>query len=342
MIRIGIVGATGYTGTELLRLAVSHPQIQVAAVTSQSEKGKPVVDLFPHLRGHTDLVFSGIEDLADAKCDVVFFATPHGTAMAHAGSLLHAGAKVIDLSADFRMPDAALWSRWYGMPHTATELLPEAVYGLPELNREKIRKARLVANPGCYPTAIILALLPALEKKCLDTGDLIVNAVSGVSGAGRKASLDLLYAEISESFKAYNIQGHRHQPEINGVLNQIAGDPVSLTFAPHLAPMVRGIHATVHARLKIKTKLQELYEQRYAHETFVDVLPGGAHPDTRSVSGTNVCRLALQVLEDGRRVVVLSVIDNLVKGAAGQALQNMNLMCGLDESTGLDATALAP
>jgi len=342
MIKTGIVGATGYTGAELLRLLLNHPHVQVAVVTSQSETGKPVAGLFPNLRNHIDLSFTEPQTPALAECDVVFFATPHGTAMNHAGALLQEGTRVIDLSADFRLHDAALWSSWYGMPHADAGLLEQSVYGLPELNRDKIISAQLVANPGCYPTAIILALLPLLEQKCVDTQDLIANATSGISGAGRKAVIDMLYTETCESFKAYSVPGHRHLPEICQILNQAGGGEVSLTFVPHLAPMARGIHATVYASLIHDVDVQGLYEQRYEKEPFVDVLPSGTHPETRSVRGTNTCRLAAHRVGSGNRLVLLSVIDNLVKGAAGQALQNMNLMCGFDETTGLVAPALLP
>lgn len=342
MIKAGIVGTTGYTGAELLRFLLKHPQVQVSVVTSRSETGKPVTELFPNLRGHINLVFADPETPALAGCDVVFFATPNGTAMKQAGPLLQAGVRVIDLSADFRLQDASLWSRWYGMPHAATDLLEQAVYGLPELNRGKIAAARLVANPGCYPTAIILALIPLLEQNCIDTQDLIANATSGISGAGRTAVINMLYTETCESFKAYNVPGHRHLPEISQALSLLSGEKVALTFVPHLAPMARGIHATVYAKLIKAVDIQGLYEQRYKNEPFIDVMPPGAHPETRSVRGSNMCRLAVHKVEPGKQLVLLSVIDNLVKGAAGQAVQNMNLMFGFDETTGLDAPALLP
>ena len=342
MIKTGIIGATGYTGSELLRLLVTHPQAQVTVVTSQSETGKPVTGLFPNLRGHIDLIFTEPRTPSLQDCDVVFFATPHGTAMHLAGPLLQAGIKVIDLSADFRLQDAGLWSKWYGMSHAAGDLLKEAVYGLPEFNREKIVSARLVANPGCYPTAVILALIPLLEQKCINTQDLIANAVSGISGSGRKAAIPMLYTETCESFKAYNVPGHRHLPEISQALSKISADKIALTFVPHLAPMARGIHATVYAKLTRDVDIQELYEQRYKKEPFIDVMPAGSHPETRSVRGSNVCRLAVHKVDACNQAVLLSALDNLVKGAAGQAIQNMNLMCGFDETAGLKAPALMP
>ncbi len=342
MIKVGIIGATGYTGSELLRLLVRHPQVQVHVVTSRSEQGKPVTSLFPNLRGYIDHNFSAPDAPAIRECNMVFFATPNGTAMNQVAPLLKKGIKVIDLSADFRLKDAALWAKWYGQPHAAGELLEQAVYGLPELNRKAIAAASLVANPGCYPTAVILSLIPLLEAGSIDTQSIIADAKSGISGAGRKASIGHLYCEASESFKAYGVPGHRHLPEICQVLNTLAAGPVGLTFVPHLVPMVRGIHATVYAKLQASIDPQELYEDRYRDEPFVDVMPAGSHPETRSVRGSNVCRLALHMPQQGNTLVLLSVIDNLVKGAAGQAIQNMNLMCGLDEVTGLDLPALSP
>jgi N-acetyl-gamma-glutamyl-phosphate reductase len=343
MTRVGIVGGTGYTGSELLRLLARHPGAQVAAITSRGEAGMAVADLFPHLRGRVDLRFREPDPVLLAECDLVFFATPNGTAMKMVPDLLARGVKVIDLAADFRLKDPAEWERWYGMPHACPDLLAEAVYGLPEVHRDQIRSARLVANPGCYPTATTLGLLPLLEAGVVDTSWLIADAKSGVSGAGRKAEVGILMAEVGESFKAYAVAGHRHQPEIRQNLAAAAGGPLRLTFVPHLLPMIRGIEATLYARLTDRDRdLQGLFEARYAGEAFVDVLPPRSHPETRSVRGTNVCRIAVaEPLGDGV-VVVQSVIDNLVKGAAGQALQNMNLMFGYAEATGLEDLALLP
>ncbi|MCX7626874.1 MAG: N-acetyl-gamma-glutamyl-phosphate reductase [Methylophilaceae bacterium] len=340
--KIGIVGGTGYTGVELLRLLAQHPAAEVVAITSRSEAGQRVSDLFPSLRNHMALSFSdpAITDLRG--CDVVFFATPNGIAMQQARALLDAGVRVIDLAADFRLKDATEWEKWYGMPHACPELLAEAVYGLPEINREAIRKARLIANPGCYPTAIQLGFLPLLETGAIDPASLIADAKSGVSGAGRKAETHILLAEAAENFKAYGVGGHRHLPEIRQGLEAIANKTVVLTFVPHLTPMIRGIHATLYATLQREIDLQALFEARYADEPFVDVLPQGAHPETRSVRGTNLCRIAVHRPLGGDTVVILSVIDNLVKGAAGQAIQNMNLMFGFAETTGLAQIALSP
>lgn len=343
MVKVGIVGGTGYTGVELLRLLAGHPNARAEVITSRAEAGKPVADLFPSLRGHMDLAFSNPADADLGSCDLVFSATPNGIAMGMARELLQAGVKFIDLAADFRIKDVEEWSRWYGMEHASPELIAEAVYGLPEVNREAIRGARLVANPGCYPTAAQLGLLPLIEQGLADLGDIIVDAKSGVTGAGRGANVATLLAEASESFKAYAVPGHRHLPEIRQGLELAAGRPVGLTFVPHLTPMIRGIHATCYALVADRAAdLQALYEDRYRDEPFVDVLPAGGHPETRSVKGVNQCRIAIHRPQSGERVVVLSVIDNLVKGAAGQAVQNMNIIMGLDEMDGLRAVALAP
>ncbi|MHB8744825.1 MAG: N-acetyl-gamma-glutamyl-phosphate reductase [Sulfuricaulis sp.] len=343
MIKIGIIGGTGYTGVELLRLLAAHPQADLRIITSRSEAGKKVAELFSNLRGHVDLAFSEPDPKTLAKCDVVFSATPNGVAMTQARSLWQAGVKFIDLAADFRLKDAAIWEKWYGLPHACPELLAQAVYGLPEVNREKIKNARLIANPGCYPTAVQLGLLPLLEQDLVDPRHLIADAKSGVSGAGRKMEMPLLFAEAADTIKAYAVAGHRHWPEIRQGLDAACGKSVGLTFVPHLTPMIRGIHATLYATLtKPGTNLQAVFEKRYASEPFVDVMPAGSHPETRSVRATNVCRIAVHQPPGGDTVVVLSVIDNLVKGAAGQAVQNMNIMFGLEESTGLGQAGVLP
>lgn len=343
VIKAGIVGGTGYTGVELLRLLAAHPQVELAVITSRSEAGIAVADMFPNLRGHVGLKFSAPDPEALAACDVVFFATPHGTAMTRVPELLRSNVRVIDLAADFRLKSAQQWQQWYGMPHACPELLKEAVYGLPEMNRAAIKNARLIANPGCYPTAVTLGLLPLVEQGLVDMQQLIADAKSGVSGAGRKVEMHLMFGEAGENFKAYGVPGHRHLPEIAQSLTQAASQPVALTFVPHLVPMIRGIHATLYAKLKhAKLDLQALYAQRYAGEPFVDVLPAGAHPETKSVRGANVCRIAVHRPQEGDTVVVLAVIDNLVKGAAGQAVQNMNIMFGLAETAGLGNIALLP
>ncbi len=342
MYKIGIVGGTGYTGVELLRLLAAHDGVELAMITSRSEDGRPVADLFPNLRGHLDIRFSQPDPERLAACDLVFFATPNGTAMKLVPELLAAGTRVIDLAADFRIREIPVWEQWYGMTHACPELVAEAVYGLPEVNRERIREARLVANPGCYPTAVTLGLLPLVERGLVQLDGLVADCKSGVSGAGRGASVGMLMGEVGESFKAYAVPGHRHLPEIRQNLAEAAGSPVGLTFVPHLLPMIRGIHATLYGRLTGDADLQALYQERFADEPFVDVLPAGSHPETRSVRGANHCRIAVHRPQNGETVVILSVIDNLVKGAAGQAVQNMNLMLGLDEDRGLGQVALLP
>lgn len=342
MIKAGIVGGTGYTGVELLRLLAQHPEVELTAITSRGEAGTAVADMFPSLRGRVGLRFADPKEAPLDRCDVVFFATPNGIAMQQAASLLAAGVRVIDLAADFRIKDVALWEKWYGMTHAAPELVAEAVYGLPEVNREQIRQARLVANPGCYPTATQLGFLPLVEAGCVELDHLIADTKSGVSGAGRKAETHILFSEAADNFKAYAVPGHRHLPEIRQGLAVAAGRPVGLTFVPHLTPMIRGIHATLYARVTRDEDYQALFEKRYAGEPFVDVLPPKSHPETRSVRGANVCRIAVHRPQGGDTLVVLSVIDNLVKGAAGQAVHNMNLMFGCDECAGLTQVPLLP
>lgn len=342
MINVGIVGGTGYTGVELLRLLALHPKVRIKAITSRNEAGMAVSELFTNLRGYIDLKFSDPVDAKLNKCDLVFFATPNGIAMQQAESLLQAGVRIIDLAADFRIKNVAEWEKWYGMEHACPNLVAEAVYGLPEINREQIKNARLIANPGCYPTAVQLGFLPLIEAKVIDTDHLIADVKSGVSGAGRKAEVHTLLAEASDNFKAYGVPGHRHLPEIKQGLSNVAKHPVGLTFVPHLVPMIRGIHATLYAKLTKQVDLQALYEQRYQNETFVDVLPAGKHPETRSVRGSNLCRIAVHQPQNSDTVVILSVTDNLVKGAAGQAIQNMNIMFNLPESLGIQQIPLLP
>ena len=342
-IKVGIVGGTGYTGVELLRLLALHPHVEIVAITSRSEAGMPVAQMFPNLRGHLDLAFSQPDAKLLAECDLVFFATPNGTAMKLVPELLETGTRVVDLAADFRLQDESEWQHWYGEKHACPDLLKQAVYGLPEVNRTQLPTANLVANPGCYPTAVQLGFLPLLEAGLVDEQHLIADSKSGVSGAGRGANVGTLLSETSESMKAYGVAGHRHWPEIRQGLSQATNNEIGLTFVPHLTPMIRGIHATLYARLKSNSDdLQKLYETRYANEPFVDVMPAGSHPETRSVKGANHCRLAVHVPPSGDMVVVLSVIDNLVKGAAGQAVQNMNIMFGFEEDAGLKIIGLVP
>jgi len=342
MIKVGIVGGTGYTGVELLRLLAQHPDVELAAITSRSEAGMPVADMFPSLRRRVNLAFQDPANAGLDQCDVVFFATPHGVAMAQSPQLLAAGTKVIDLAADFRLKSLEEFSKWYKIPHTAPELLAEAVYGLPEVNRKEIAAARVVANPGCYATAVQLGFLPLVEAGVADLDHLVANAASGVSGAGRKAEVGSLFAEASDNFKAYGVAGHRHLPEICQGLEKAAGRKVGLTFVPHLLPQIRGILATLYARVSPDIDVQALYEKRFAGEPFVDVMPAGSTPDTRSVRASNMVRIAVHRPQGGDTVVVLVAEDNLVKGAAGQAVQNMNLMFGLEETAGLTHIPVLP
>ncbi|MEE8366542.1 MAG: N-acetyl-gamma-glutamyl-phosphate reductase [Gammaproteobacteria bacterium] len=342
MVNVGIVGGTGYTGVELLRILSSHPQVNVEVITSRSNAGKPVAEVFHNLRNMAGLRFNepGVDSYRN--CDLVFFATPNTIAMEQAEALLSSGIKVIDLAADFRIKDVGLWEKWYGSTHACPALVDQAVYGLPELNRDAIREADLVANPGCYPTSVILALLPLLEQDLIDPASIIADCKSGVSGAGRSANVATAFCEVTESVKAYAVDGHRHLPEIRQILQTVNND-ADLVFTPHLMPMIRGIHATVYADGKGSSeKVQQIFEDYYSNEPFVDVMPVASHPETRSVKGANHCRIAVHYLPESNKYVVLSVIDNLVKGAAGQAIQNMNLMSGLDETTGLDALEIMP
>lgn len=349
MISAGIVGGTGYTGVELMRLLARHPKVKVTVLTSRTEAGTRVDAMFPSLRGVTDLCFSDSTPDALAGCDVVFFATPHGVAMKQARELTDQGIKVIDLAADFRLQDTAVFEQWYGMPHACSDLLAESVYGLPEVNREQIKTARIIGNPGCYPTTVQLGLLPLLKavQPLVDTDTLIIDAKSGVSGAGRKAETSLLFSEAADNFKAYAVKGHRHHPEIVQGLQAIAPNVAfaNLLFVPHLVPMIRGMFTTMYIQLTEAGQaadLQALFEQQYANEPFVDVMPAGSLPETRSVRGSNQLRIALYRPNQGKTLVVLVVQDNLVKGAAGQAVQNMNLMFGLNESAGLEVVPMLP
>jgi N-acetyl-gamma-glutamyl-phosphate reductase len=342
MIKVGIVGGTGYTGVELLRILAQHSKVKLEIITSRQEAGMYVDELFPSLRKQVKLKFSDPSKVKLNKCDLVFFATPNGVAMQQARSLFDAGVRIIDLSADFRIKHIAEWEKWYAMPHACPELVAEAIYGLPEINREQIKEAKLIANPGCYPTAVQLGFLPLIEAEAIDINQLIADTKSGVSGAGRKAEVQTLFAEAADNFKSYAVPGHRHLPEIKQGLSNVAKKQVGLTFVPHLTPMIRGIHATLYARLTKEIDLQALYSNRYAHEPFVDVLPAGNHPETRSVRGSNYCRIAVHRPQEGNIAVILSVTDNLVKGAAGQAVQNMNIMFGFPETLGIEHVPLLP
>ena len=346
MHEVGIIGASGYTGGELLRLLCRHPSLRVGWATSRQHAGLPAGEVFSSLRDFTDVIFSA-PDLARLPpgLEGVFVALPHVEAMSVVPALLERGLKVVDLSADFRLRDAAVYSRAYGQPHAAPALLEEAVYGLTEHARSRVREARLVANPGCYPTATLLALLPLAQRGLLGEFGAIVDAKSGVSGAGRGLKQGSLYCEVNEGLTPYNIGRHRHQPEMEQELAAAAGRKVRLTFAPHLVPLSRGMEATIYLMPPAGTTVHEvgaLLRETYALEPFVKVLPDGKLPSVRDVAGTNLCRIGCTDDPQGGRLVVVSVIDNLVKGASGQALQNMNLMLGLPETAGLEAPGLFP
>ena len=345
-IKVGIVGGTGYTGAELLRLLVAHPHVEVATITSRAEAGRRVDELFPSLRSFCDLEFTAPDTESLLACDVIFFATPHGVAQSMMSTLIEAGARVVDLSADFRIKDIGLWEHWYNQAHACPELVASAVYGLPEFNREKIKAAQLIACPGCYPTSVQLGLMPLLQAGWIEPDNIIVNAASGISGAGRNAKTGLLMAENYDNFKAYGVAGHRHLPEIEQGLGVMMGDEsdcARVTFVPHLLPTIRGIHSTMYVRPTADCgDVQALYERAYASERFVDVLPQGVYPETRSVKGTNMCRISLERPVGSDVLVVMSVIDNLAKGASAQAVQNMNLMLGLPEETALTQAAMLP
>ncbi len=345
-IKVGIVGGTGYTGVELLRLLSQHPHVELVAITSRKEDGMPVAQMFPNLRGHVALCFSTPDKAPLDDCDVVFFATPHGVAMAQAQHLLDKGVRIIDLAADFRLQDTGVFERWYKMPHACPDILRQSVYGLVELNRDTIAQAQVIGNPGCYPTTVLLGLAPLLGgRKLIDASRIIADCKSGVSGAGRKTEVGSLFSEASDNFKAYGVAGHRHHPEICEQLNAMAGEPVGLTFVPHLVPMIRGMFSTIYARIlpeAMDTDFQALYEQRYAGEAFVDVMPAGSVPETRSVRASNQLRIAVHRPGDGDQLIVLVAQDNLVKGASGQAVQNMNIMFGLPEAAGLGHVAVLP
>ncbi len=347
-ITAGIMGATGYTGIELLRILSAHPKVELRCITSRSEQGKKVSELFPSLNGVCDMAFQSPNQARLSECDVVFVAAPNGVAMTHAAELLSAGCKIIDLSADFRIKDIKIWEKWYGMPHTCPELINEAVYGLPEVHRDSIADARLLANPGCYPTTVQLGFLPLLEHDLIVTESLIADCKSGVSGAGRNADIGLLFSEIADSFKAYSASGHRHLPEIQQGLQALSAKPIEVVFTPHLLPIIRGIHSTLYATLNHKglnlhvDEISQLYQSRFATEPFVQILESATHPQTRNVKGSNNCQISVHRPQRGKTVTVLVVEDNLVKGAAGQAVQNMNIMFGMPESAGLEAIALVP
>jgi N-acetyl-gamma-glutamyl-phosphate reductase len=346
MLKVAIVGASGYTGVELIRILHCHPEVAVTCVTSERSAGKKVSEVFPSLRGRCDLLLENLEPVRVAeKADFIFTALPHKAAMEVAPTFLKLGKRLVDLSADYRLKDASVYEKWYET-HMNPELLRKAVYGLPELRRAKIADADLVANPGCYPTSVILGLAPLLKKRLIDPASIIVDSKSGVTGAGRGAKVDFLYCEVNEGFKAYGVGGvHRHIPEIEQELSLLAGENLAITFTPHLVPMDRGILSTIYGQPE-KTlpaaDLVKLYKDFYKGEPFVRVLEEGSFPSTAFVRGSNFCDIGITMDSRSGRVVVVSAIDNLVKGASGQAVQNMNLMSGFPEAMGLEGLALFP
>lgn len=345
-VKVSIIGATGYTGSELVRILHQHPEVELVALTTRSYAGMPLHKVYPHLYKYNQLTCeeANLAKIFDIS-DVVFVALPHGHAMPVALEAARRGKKMIDLGADFRFADYRVYEKWYKVDHGAKKLLAEAVYGLPELNREKIKGSTLVANPGCYPTSAVLALAPLLRNKLIDTGSIVIDSKSGVSGAGRGLSLGTHFCEVNENFKAYNVAVHRHTPEIEQELGRIAGEEITVTFTPHLLPVTRGILSTAYAKPLSplgKSELHELYLDFYQDEFFVRVLPEGVYPQTKWVSGTNHCDLGVTVDSRTGRVIIISAIDNLVKGASGQAVQNMNIICGLPEDTALAGPGLYP
>ncbi len=345
MLKVAVVGASGYTGAELIRLLVGHPQVEIVAVTSRQHEGLPISHAFPSLAGFCELLCEPLEVAEIAgRVDLVFTALPHKSAMEVIPGFLEAGCKVVDLSADYRLKDQAVYEHWY-QPHSSPELLAEAVYGLPELFRPQIVDARLVANPGCYPTSVALALAPLLEQRLIDPASLIIDSKSGTSGAGRGAKQGSLYCEVNEGFKAYGVASHRHTPEIEQTLSGLAGETVQVNFTPHLLPISRGILSTCYATLNktlSSAELLTLYRQRYADEPFVRIMPGDELPNVAYLRGTNFCDLGLVADQRTGRVIIVSAIDNLVKGAAGQAIQNMNLVCDFKEGVGLGVVPIFP
>jgi len=346
MLKVAVVGASGYTGVELIRILHNHPEVAVTTVTSEQSSGKRLSEVFPSLRDRYDNILEPLDpEVIAEKADIIFTALPHKAAMAVVPTFLDAGKIVIDLSADYRLHDPAVYAAWYE-PHLNPQLLSEAVYGLPELRREEIARTRLVANPGCYPTSIILGLMPLLRAGLIDTASIIADSKSGVSGAGRGAKVDSLYCEVNEGFKAYGVGGvHRHIPEIEQELSILAGVDTVISFTPHLVPMDRGILSTIYASPLKSVSVAEihaLYEEQYEGEAFVRILKQGDFPSTAFVRGSNFCDIGVSVDKRTGRIIIVSAIDNLVKGAAGQAVQNLNLVCDFPETMGLELIPLYP
>ncbi len=346
MIPVVICGGSGYTGVELLRILYGHPNIKIVAVTSEKSAGKRVIEVFPHLHKYKNLIYEPLNrgKLLN-KADIFFLALPHGTSQDIVNFLFSNNKMVIDLSADYRLTDPKVYKEWYGIPHKFVSTLKKAVYGLPEIYRNKIKKARLIANPGCYPTGAILGLLPALKNKLIDISSIVIDSKSGTSGAGRKAALSVSYCEVNEGFKAYGIGTHRHTPEIEQELSILCGKKIKVNFTPNLLPVDRGILTTIYALMRKKKTVEEIvkiYNETYKKEPFVRVLEYGVYPNIKNVRGTNICEVGLKLNERTNTLIVVTAIDNLVKGASGQAVHNMNIMMGIDEKTALDTIALFP
>ncbi len=346
MISVAICGASGYTGIELMRILANHPHVVVAAVTSEKSAGRKVSEVFPHLHAYKKLSFEPLNrEKLLGKADVFFLALPHGASQEAVDFFYRNGRTVIDLSADYRIVSPGVYKEWYGIPHNFTNTLKQAVYGLPEIYRSRIRKSRLIANPGCYPTGAILGLKPALSSKLIDVSSIIIDSKSGTSGAGRKADLAVSYCEVNEGFKAYGIAVHRHTPEIEQELSSLAGKKITVNFTPHLLPVDRGILTTIYAPLKKKISenvLFDIYRTSYRNEPFVAVLEQGMYPNIKNVRGTNFCHIGLKINQRTNTLIIITAIDNLVKGASGQAVHNMNIIAGIDEATGLKSLALVP
>lgn len=345
MIKVAIAGASGYTGLELLRLLIKHPHVEITAITSEKHQGQKLADVFPSFGGFSELLFQSLTSGIADECDILFLALPHTTAMNQIPAFLKGNCRVIDLSADFRLKSQVTFEQWYSVPHEQKEALDQAVYGLPELHRDSIRSAKLVANPGCYPTSVTLALAPLMQTDWVDLDTIIADCKSGVSGAGRKLAINTQFSECNEAVSAYGLATHRHTPEIEQEISALAGREIRVTFSPHLMPMTRGMLSTIYINLKKDLELEELgkhYREYYKNEPFVRILNLGTFANTHHVAGSNFCDIGLQIDARNRRIILTSAIDNLVKGAAGQAVQNMNIMLGLDEKTALDSPGLFP
>lgn len=346
MLKAAICGGSGYTGIELLRILARHPRVTVTAVTSEKSAGRPLTDLFPHLHAYRGLVYEQMEkERLLPKADLFFLALPHAASQEAVDYFFGKGKRVIDLSADYRLADAKTYETWYGVTHQYPRTLSKAVYGLPEIHRGKIRKARLIANPGCYPTSAILGLMPAVKNRLIDVSAIVVDSKSGTSGAGRKADVAVSFCEVNEGFKAYGIGTHRHTPEIEQEISALAKQKVTLDFTPHLLPVDRGILTTIYGKMAQKVtqeKVFALYQKAYKDEPFVRLLPPGVYPNIKNVRGSNFCEMGLKINNRTNTLIIVTAIDNLVKGAAGQAVHNMNIMMGYDETDGLDSIALFP